>query len=209
VKGTEAGRKTDPNNLWYAHFPVRRLEGEAIRDALLAVSGKLDSKMFGPPVPAYISSFMNGRGKPKESGPIDGLGRRSIYLEVRRNFLDPFITTFDRPIPFASFGKRDVTNVPAQSLILMNDPFVAMQAEAMAGLVAGMENLTREQRIEWIYVRAFSRKPTNAEIIKGKQFINDIAAISKLQDNAIDKSIPVWKEYCHSIFNLKEFIYLM
>jgi hypothetical protein len=209
VKGTEAGRKADPNNLWYAHFPVRRLEGEAIRDALLAVSGKLDSKMYGAPVPAYISSFMNGRGKPKESGPIDGLGRRSIYLEVRRNFLDPFITTFDRPIPFASFGKRDVTNVPAQSLILMNDPFVAMQAEAMACLVTGLENLTREQRIEWIYVRAFTRKPTNAEVVNGMQFINDIAASFKVQEKTIDKNVPVWKEYCHSIFNLKEFIYLM
>ena len=70
------------------HYPVQRLEAEAIRDAMLAVSGTLDQTTFGPSVPPYISKFQDGRGKP-ESGPLDGAGRRSIYIQVRRNFLTP------------------------------------------------------------------------------------------------------------------------
>ncbi len=88
---------------------VRRLEAEAIRDAMLAVSGRLDPAMFGPSVPPYLSPFMEGRGRPKQSGPLDGDGRRSIYLNVRRNFFNPMFQAFDAPVPFSTHG-------PAQRL---------------------------------------------------------------------------------------------
>ena len=71
----------DPDNELLHHFPVRRLEAEAIRDSLLAVSGALDRTMFGPGVPPHISKFQSGRGRPP-SGPLDGLGRRSIYTHI-------------------------------------------------------------------------------------------------------------------------------
>jgi cytochrome c553 len=83
---TDRAAKDDPENKLLSHMPVQRLEGEAIRDSILAVSGTLDSKMFGPSIPPYISEFQDGRGKP-ESGPLDGAGRRSLYIQVRRNFL--------------------------------------------------------------------------------------------------------------------------
>jgi hypothetical protein len=66
-----AAAKADPENKLLSHFPVLRLEAEAIRDAILAVSGTLDAQMLGPSVPPYISKFQDGRGKP-ESGPLDG-----------------------------------------------------------------------------------------------------------------------------------------
>ena len=76
---------------------IRRLEGEAIRDAMLAVSGRLDPTMFGPPVPVSPDG-VHGRPRPAEaSGPLDGDGRRSIYLAVRRNFLSPLLLAFDTP----------------------------------------------------------------------------------------------------------------
>ena len=111
---------------------VRRLEAEAIRDALLAVSGRLDPAMFGPSVPPYLSA-VHGRPRPPEhSGPLDGDGRRSIYLNVRRNFLNPMLLAFDAPVPFSTMGRRNVSNVPAQALTLLNDPLVTHLARLWA-----------------------------------------------------------------------------
>jgi hypothetical protein len=118
--------------IYFTKCESGRLEGESIRDTMLKVSGQLDPKPFGPSEKIHLTSFMTGRGRPRKSGPLDGANRRSIYVEVRRNFLSPFLTTFDTPIPFTTFGKRAQSNVPAQSLILMNDPFVIEQAKAWA-----------------------------------------------------------------------------
>ncbi len=199
----------DPNNTYLASFPIRRLESEAIRDGILAASQSLDSTFYGPPIPTYLTQFMRGRGMPEESGPLDGAGRRSIYQEVRRNFLEPMMTTFDRPIPFTTFGRRDVTNVPAQSLILMNDPFVIQQSEIMAGKLLAQKNLSFDQRIEWIYMQMFSRKPTEKEIDNASQFMAAIEEMKDMDGADENRDLEMWKEYCHSIFNLKEFIYLI
>ena len=99
----------DPENLLLHRARIRRLQGEAIRDAMLAVSGSLDQSLFGKSVPVHLTSFMTGRGRPKKSGPIDGNGRRSVYVEVRRNFLSPMMLAFDTPIPFNSMGRRNVS----------------------------------------------------------------------------------------------------
>ena len=208
LKDEELSEK-DPTNIYLASFPVRRLEAEAIRDGILVASESLNDSMYGPPVATYLTDFMQGRGRPEKSGPLDGNKRRSIYLEVRRNFLEPMMATFDRPIPFSTFGKRDVTNVPSQSLIIMNDPFVAQQAEIMAEKLIGLEELSFSEKVEWIYIRAFSRKPTPEEVQKAKDFMAKIRTMEHENQLDIDEELSLWKEYCHSIFNLKEFIYLI
>ena len=108
--------ETDPANLLLHRFNVRRLSAEAIRDSLLFLSGRLDRKPFGPSVPTYLTAFMQGRGRPR-GGPVDGSGRRSVYLSVRRNFLSPFMLAFDAPSPFNAVGRRTTSNVPSQALI--------------------------------------------------------------------------------------------
>ncbi|WP_232622903.1 PSD1 and planctomycete cytochrome C domain-containing protein [Pareuzebyella sediminis] len=205
---TEMLSEKDPKNTYLASFPVRRLEAEAIRDGILAVSQSLDSTLYGPPVKTYLTEFMQGRGRPSESGPIDGEGRRSIYQEVRRNFLEPMMVTFDRPIPFSTFGKRNVTNVPAQSLTLMNDPFVAQQAEIMAQHLLA-QDLDFTQKIEWVYLHAFARKPTPDELQQAEQFMADLKKMEAEGEPYIDVALDSWKDFCHSIFNVKEFIYLI
>jgi len=209
VTAPEEARKIDPDNLLLSHYPTRRLEAEDVRDALLAASGRLDTTMYGLPVPMHINDFMQGRGKPSNSGPLDGNGRRSIYQEVRRNFLEPMMLTFDRPIPFTTFGKRNITNVPAQSLILMNDPFVILQAEVMAKELIKQGLLTLDQRVVWIFKRTFSREPSQQEINNAKSFLMRIAEMHDVKENDILVSLDVWRDYCHSVFNLKEFIYLI
>jgi hypothetical protein len=200
--------KIDPSNIMLSHYPVRRLEAEAIRDAMLASSEQLDKKMFGRSVPVHITSFMNGRGKPSKSGPLDGDKRRSVYLEVRRNFMDPMMMTFDRPNPFNSFGRRNVTNVPSQSLILLNDPFVIQQAEAMATNLLSKKISNPNDRVDWVYQRSLSRNATEQEIDEAKEFISQLK--KTYSKNGIKSNIEwlVWKDFIHSVFNLKEFIYL-
>ena len=123
--------RIDPDNRWLSHAALRRLSAEQLRDSLLAVSGQLDETPFGPSVPVYLTPFMTGRGRP-ESGPLDGNRRRSIYVEIRRNFLAPMMLTFDMPSPFSCMGRRSASNVPAQSLMLLNDPFVHQQTQHWA-----------------------------------------------------------------------------
>ncbi len=199
----------DPNNIYLASFPVRRLEAEAIRDGILMVTESLDTTMYGAPVATHLTEFMQGRGRPGKSGPIDGDGRRSIYLEVRRNFLEPMMTTFDRPIPFSTFGSRNVTNVPSQSLILMNDPLVAQQAEIMAEKLLEKKLGSFEEKVQWIYMQAFSRLATSEELKKASNFFEMLSNMEGKDVSGAEKERVVWKEYCHSIFNLKEFIYLI
>lgn len=201
----------DPDNLYLTRYNVRRLEAEGIRDAVLTVAGSLDTTMFGKPVPVHLTSFMQGRGRPGKSGPLDGNGRRSVYLEVRRNFLDRMMTAFDRPTPFTTFGKRDVTNVPAQSLFLMNDPFIAGQAKAMASNLLENKDLSEDRaRIKYAYLRAFSRLPSSEEVDKGLAFL-DLTRIKVAEHSDSEEKVALltWKEYCHALFNMKSFIYLM
>jgi hypothetical protein len=209
VIGPENSKIIDPNNNLLSHFPLRRLESEAIWDGILAVSGNLNPKMYGEPVPVYLTRFMQGRGKPAKSGPLDGNGRRSIYQDVRRNFLQPLMLTFDRPIPFSTFGKRNSTNVPAQSLVLMNDPFIIQQAEMLAKDVMSQKDLNQSERINYIYIKLLSRTPSKEEVGKANAFIELIATTYDLEESEITSSPEVWKDYCHSVFNLKEFIYLL
>jgi hypothetical protein len=206
---TEAVKKKDPANLYLARFPLLRLEAEAIRDGMLVASGRLDTTMYGPPVAVHLTPFMNGRGKPGASGPVDGAGRRSIYQEVRRNFQDPMMLTFDRPIPFSTFGNRNVTNVPAQSLFFMNDPFVVMQAEGMAKKLMQPNNKTVEDRIQSAYITVFARPAVEDEIKRATAFLEELAGVHKVNPKEIWNSTEIWKDYCHSLFNLKEFIFLI
>ena len=128
----EEAERIDPENIYLHRMNVRRLEAEAVRDGLLAVSGRLVATMYGPSVPTHLTRFMEGRGRPGRSGPLDGDGRRSIYLGVRRNFLNPMFLAFDTPVPFSTMGRRNVSNVPAQALTLMNDPMAIFLARHWA-----------------------------------------------------------------------------
>ncbi len=202
-----AAELADPENILLHRANVRRLEGEAIRDALLAVSGRLQPATGGPSVPVYLTSFMEGRGRPG-SGPLDGDGRRSIYIAVRRNFLSPMMLAFDTPIPFTSMGRRNVSNVPAQALILMNDPFVLQQAKIWAQRLLAAPATTPEQRITQMYLTAFGRPPSPAELADALRFTTDQAAAYGTDLAGAKRDEQVWADLGHVLFNVKEFIYV-
>jgi hypothetical protein len=233
--GDARAERLDPTDRLLHRMPVRRLEAEAIRDAVLAVSGRLNPTLYGPSVMPYLTSFMQGRGRPEQSGPLDGDGRRSLYISVRRNFLTPFFTAFDYPTPFTTIGRRTVSNVPAQALAMMNNPFIVEQAGVWAQRMLAAPGLTPEQRIARMYETAFSRPPTSAETAKLLAFLHEqdrFYGAANSPESRQDRSAErpntrtpehpntqrptpnaaidprSWQDLCHVLYNLKEFIYI-
>ncbi len=194
-----AAVRVDPMNRLLQHMPVRRLEAEAIRDAMLAVSGRLDGAMYGPSVAPYLTPFMEGRGRPGQSGPVDGDGRRSIYLGVRRNFLNPMFLAFDYPTPFTTIGRRSLSNVPAQALTLMNSPLAVELAGRWAARLANRRADHAADRVSELYLAAFSRPPTEAELGEALTFLDGQRGRPEQQ---------AWADLCHVVFNVKEFIFV-
>lgn len=200
VESTKVARARDPENRLLSHAHLRRLDGESLRDAILHASGRLDVTPFGPGVPVVIPKSHEESYSP-QSGPLDGNGRRSLYLEVRRNHPDPFLCAFDQPNPVSPAGRRETTNVPAQSLTLLNDPFVREQAERLAkqALARGTDPVTR---IQWLYQTTIGRPATETEVVRAGEFIIGQAALDE------GSELDAWRDLAHAMFNLKEFAYL-
>ncbi|GAB5559783.1 MAG: hypothetical protein SynsKO_14300 [Synoicihabitans sp.] len=194
----------DPANRLLQHMPIKRLDAEAVRDHILASSGSLDRTMFGPSVPAYVKNLPDSRAKPPVNGPLNGDNRRSVYLEMRRNFLPTFLRAFDLPNATEPVGVRHATNVPAQSLALMNDPFVHEQAKHWASRITASDSTQRE-RINQVHLTAFSRPATDAEQAWAQSVLN---AMATAHGTTPENPAP-WADLCHLIFNRKEFIYLL
>ncbi len=169
-------------------MPMRRLEAEELRDTILAVSGQLDPKMYGPSVPVYYSHETGKTKGDKPKGPLDGNRRRTVYLEIRRNATNPFLEVFDAPKPSTTRGQRDVTNVPAQSLALMNSSFVIEQAAKWG---------ERGEDVDTMFLRALGRKATPQE--------RDEAASYLARSGAAGSSRG---DLAQVIFSLKEFLYV-
>ena len=200
--GAVNASQIDPLNKLLYRQNVRRLEAEEIRDSILVVSGRLDRTMEGPGVLPHLTEHEVGRGRPA-SGPLDGNGRRSIYLAVRRNFLNPMFAAFDYPTPFTTIGRRSVSNVPAQALVMLNNPFVLQQAELWGKRVQVMPNSTTDKRIRAMYESAFARLPTEGELGAATQFLEDQAKEYSKPDHP-----KAWSDLAHVLYNAKEFIFV-
>jgi hypothetical protein len=146
---------------------------------------------------------MEGRGRPGHSGPLDGDGRRSLYLNVRRNFLDPMFLAFDMPAPFSTMGRRNVSNVPAQALTLMNDPLVISQAKLCAERINALPDRSPAARLDDLFELAFSRAPTAPEKQACLAFLGRRKGLPPAQDEP-----AAWGELCHVLVNMKEFTFI-
>jgi mono/diheme cytochrome c family protein len=189
----------DPINVFLHSAPRRRLDGESIRDAMLAVSGGLDTTLFGQPVAVHLTDYIQGRGRPEVSGPLDGDRRRSLYLAVRRNFMTPFFRVFDRPPPATTMGRRGTSNVPAQALTLLNDPFVLGEAERWAERLLSGGERSAEARVVEMYRSALGRAPDAVELAAATDFVTA---------RATEDPARGWADLGHALFNVKEFVYL-
>ena len=127
-----------------------------------------------------------------------------ITVETRRNFLPSFLRAFDLPNATEPVGTRLDTNVPAQSLALLNDPFVHLQAKTWATHITA-SNLSTEERINQLHLVAFARPATASEFKWAQSVLSTMAEAHGTTREAIEP----WTDLCHLIFNRKEFIYLL
>jgi hypothetical protein len=203
-----SGDERDPGNELLHKQRMKRVTGEALRDMLLQLSGKLDTKMYGPSVAIHLTPFMQGRGRPGESGPLDGAGRRSIYLAVRRNFLSPLEMAFDKPMPTSAIGRRNVSNVPAQALILLNDPFVPQQCERWAERVLADKNLNTSQKLTRMGELAWNRKPSDDEVKALQKLLQSQAEALGIPADKTETNAALWADVAQVLMNSKEFLFV-
>ena len=142
------------------------------------------------------------------SGPLDGAGRRSLYVKVTRMEGTRFLETFDYPVPMVARGSRDVTNVPAQALTLLNDPFVIAEAEECARRLLANPAASVDARVEQLFLTVLGRRPNSVEQERFRGLASEVGSLYQVPREELLSSLPVWKDLAHSVFNLKEFIYI-
>ena len=207
-QGSARAAESDPSNRLLQHANLRRLDAEAIRDAMLSISGRLDPTLYGPSIPVHYAARRGLTEGDPNNGPVDGDGRRSIYQEIRRNAHNPFLEVFDLPKPATTRGQRDTTNVPAQSLALLNSPFVIGQAAEWGRRLAEGEAASIDGRIAHMFVKVLARPPSEAERARVTDYLAAVAAARGVDPSLLLYDAAVWQDVAHSLFNLKEFIFI-
>ena len=157
----------DSSNLLLWHFNRRRLESEAFRDAMLAVTGELNVTMGGPGFyPTISDEALEGLSRKGASWGVSSAEerrRRSIYIFTKRSLLVPLMTTFNFSDTTASCPKRDVTTVAPQALALLNNHFVHGRSAALARKITAEVGTNRGRQIERVWQRALGRSPSVTE----------------------------------------------
>lgn len=173
----------DMENRLLGRMAVRRLEAEMVRDAVLAVSGKLNPKMFGPPVPVMPDDVgqivlgvdtRDGAGRP--TGKLVSLGdeayRRSVYVQVRRSMPLSMLDTFDAPRLSPNCDLRSSSTVAPQSLLLLNNDFMLEQAAALAERVQKSAGSEPEAQARAAWQTAFAVEPTTTQLTEAGEFLS-------------------------------------
>ena len=162
----------DPDNRLYGRKSLERLDAEAVRDSMLATCGKLNQKMFGPPVPVMsdeVGQFVVGienlnAGRPQVVIDMKGEEyRRSVYIQVRRSRPLSVLSTFDAPLMEPNCEARNASTVTPQALMLMNNEFVIEQAEHFARRVRREAGDDAGQQIALAWQLAFGSEPGREE----------------------------------------------
>jgi len=198
-----ASEAIDPTNSAWHRYPRRPLEAEALRDSMLAVAGRLDRTLGGPPVDPY--RVRADAAKRLAIGPIDGLGRRSLYLKVTLMEPPRLLALFNQPLPRVAMGKRDRTEVPEQALALLNDPFMAAVAGEWAARAVEDGSATVEQRCASMFSQAVCRRPEAAETQRLAAFARRFAALRGTPEQHLLAEPAAWRDVAHALFNLQEF----
>jgi len=212
-----ANAEKDSTNQFLWRFPVKRLEAEIIRDAVLSASGDINfqagGKPFFPPVPEAVTSQVPTKGKWEKTNEDPSTWRRSIYAYVKRNLKYPMFEVFDQPDAALSCERREVTTVPTQALTLFNNEFFLLQAKHFAERVSREAGTDPASQIKLVYRIAFSREPSARELNQGVEFLKKQGVGQAIVGQAISSpanvsSSTALAEFAHVIFNTNEFLYI-
>lgn len=205
-QGNATALRADPLNNLFWRFNMRRLNAEEVRDSILAVSGRLNGKMYGPsvfpPIPKEVMAGQSVPGQGWGRSTLEEASRRSIYVHVKRSLLVPVLSSHDQADTDTSCPVRFTTTVPTQALGMLNGQFMNDHAAAFA------ERLQKETpddlpaQVKRAIRLTTGREPSEAEVKK------DAAFVEELQNkNSLSKEAAL-KNYCLMILNTNEFVYL-
>lgn len=201
----------DPDNVYLWRHTPHRLDAESLRDAILAVSGSLDKEPF---VGSAIPKGQDGRGRLDTRDVKDGQGgHRSVYLPIVRNGLPEVLDLFDVADPSLVVGSRDTTTVPAQSLYLMNSPFVIAQSKRLAERLLKAAVLDDEARLSAAYRATLVREPNAGErdrtlslLSKARQAYGDSG--TQINNERAQSELKAWTTVAQALLASAEFRYV-
>jgi mono/diheme cytochrome c family protein len=212
----------DPDNRLLGHFPVRRLEGEALRDAMLAVSGKLNAKPFGPAIPVThdeVGQIVIGNdirisdGTPK--GKIASLNgdeyRRSVYVQVRRSQPLAVLETFDGPAMTPNCEVRNASTVSTQALLLLNNSEVLRQAEFFAARLRQEMGTDPRAQVARGWRLAFAAEPTERDVEQARLFVaqqTEQLRGQKQAPGAPEPALQALANFCQALLSANRFLYV-
>jgi hypothetical protein len=222
-----ASEAVDSENKLYWRMNVRRLDGEALRDSVLAVSGKLNDKPFGPPVPVMadrVGQIVIGienlnAGRPGAEIPLHGEEfRRSIYVQVRRSRPLAVLETFDQPAMAPNCTARTTSTVALQSLLMMNGGFATGYSRAFAERIAREAGEDLKEQLAAAWRLALARRPNDDELAAAEAFVRqqqehyadnpDELQPEKKGEAAPTAQIAALANVCHALLSCNEFMYV-
>jgi hypothetical protein len=217
-------KQRDPANRWLVGMNRRRLDGDSLRDAVLAASGELVLGSPGPGVrpplpPELVKTLLPGQWE--ESPAAADHRRRSVYLFVRRNMPFPWIATFDRPEPSASCAIRNRSTTAPQALTLWNSEFTFSAQQSLAGRLM-REQTSASERVDRLFLATLGRRPSERECRESLEFVAErtaeyerrgvdvVALAPRLFREGESKNLEAiaWVDLSGVLLNLNEFLYL-
>ncbi|HEX3447422.1 MAG TPA: DUF1549 domain-containing protein [Isosphaeraceae bacterium] len=197
--------EVDPDDTLVWRMSKKRLEAEAIRDAILSTSGRL---ILEPPVGSAVAEAGEGFAGPFRGFNQDGSDlHRAVYLPVVRDQLPESLTLFDFADPSLATAHRATTSGPSQALYLMNNSFVIRQAEAAADRLRAAAG-SEDSRIEAAYLRFLARSPTEPEKIRARDFLAAFNEGRAAPKTTAEREKAAWTAFCQALYASAEFRYL-
>jgi hypothetical protein len=197
----ERARAIDPDNRLLWRFPMRRLDAEALRDAMLAASGELEGRAGGPFVPARRIDT----GEVKVDEKTDGAHRRSVYLQQRRTHVISVLEVFDSPSIVTNCTRRNATTIPLQSLTLLNSEFVQSRAGALARRLEREADANDDNRVTRAFLLTVGRRPSDDERAAASEFLAAQPGRYAKRSDAIERT---WTDFCQSLLASSAFLYV-
>ena len=222
---TSSAENADPDNRLLSRMPVRRLEAEVVRDAILSVNGSINHKLGGPPVPVMLDEDgqvvigienLNGENRPGPVIPLHGEEfRRSVYVQVRRSRPLAVLDAFDLPTLEPNCTSRNSSTVAPQSLMLMNSDFILASSRQLAERLTQEAGADSAPRIRYVWPLLFGRPPREIELQSALRFLDDqqvqlSAAAETIADpkQKPDPAIWRWTTLCQALLGSNEFLYI-
>lgn len=211
---TPSSLARDPQNQLLAHYPLRRVEVEVLRDSILAISGELNPEMHGPavylPIPKEVVEAHTDKDGAWRLSPPDQVRRRTIYAYLKRTLLVPMLEVFDLCDINQTTERRVTTSIAPQALTLYNGQFVNEQAAAFAGRLLREAGAEPEKQIDLAYRLSLARAPSPEELAAMSSYLaGETAELAKEHPGAAASELQrlALVQLCRVILNLNEFAY--